>query len=483
MKRPRAGAEAVPSWTERMRLAWRQRPKPVGDAVAFLWYVLRRFDRDNGLMVASSLTYTSLLGLVPILAIFLAVLAAFPAFDQVRDQAMDFILSPLVPEASAVVFEQITTFLRNTRELTLVGILGLAVTALILLWTIESAFNTIWRVVEPRSWGTRLLAFWTILTLTPILIGASVSLGQWFAGWGEDEIVSLFWRLLHGVPALIPVLMQFAVFSLLFWIIPHRRMRLRHSLAGGAVAAVLFEILKIGFGYYLGFTDSYRIVYGALATIPIFLLWIYLSWCMILFGAEFAAAIPDWRLDREMQRVGPPTSAERLAMVLAILRAIGVSSEAGERPHREVLEHRIAGGAEAYSSGLGDLIRTGYVVVTEDERLAVARDLSDTTIFRLIRDLDLDLGIDVGPHFGQTSDGTPPPAWVRRLCDLLGTVDRTKRDLLALPVKAFMAEPRPGAARPASPVPDQPKPDQSKPDETKPDQSSGTPPVRGSIGS
>src|SRR3546814_10426888 len=113
-------------------------------------------------MVASSLTYTSLLSLVPILAIFLAVLGAFPAFDEIREQAREFLLAPLVPEAGAAAREQITIFLNNTRELTAVGVLGLAVTAFILLWTIESAFNTILRVVAPHPRGTRLIAFWKI---------------------------------------------------------------------------------------------------------------------------------------------------------------------------------------------------------------------------------------------------------------------------------------------------------------------------------
>jgi len=428
-------------WKRRFLRAWHQRPKPVADALSFIWYVLRRFNGDDSLMVASSLTYTSLLGLVPILAIFLAVLGAFPAFDEIRDQAKDFLLAPLVPEAGAAAREQITIFLSNTRELTAVGVMGLAVTAFILLWTIESAFNTIWRVVEPRSWGTRLLAFWTILTLTPILMGTSVSLGDWFQQKADDEIVGVFWRLVHGVPALIPLAMEVAVFSLLFWIIPHRRIRLRHSIAGGTVAAVLFEILKHGFSFYLGLTDPYRIVYGAMATIPIFLLWIYLSWCMILFGAEFAAAIPDWRLDRDAHRRSPPGPGERLAMAIAVLRAIWTATGDDERPHREVLEHRIPGGAEAYSRVLGELIQTGYVVVTEDERLAVARDLGDTTIYKLMRDLRLDLGTSVGPHFsvGRKDSGAMPP-WVQELRGLLTEVDKAKHGLLDRPVKDLLHE-------------------------------------------
>src|SRR5690606_3035921 len=229
-------------------------------------------------------------------------------------------------------------------------------------------------------------------------------------------------------------------FSLLFWIIPHRRIRLRHSIAGGAVAAVLFEILKLGFGYYLGLTDPYRIVYGALATIPIFLLWIYLSWCMILFGAEFAAAIPDWRLDREAQRSAPPGRGERLAMAIAVLRAIWTATGQDERPHREALEHRVPGGAEAYSRVLGDLIRTGYVVVTEDERLAVARDLNDTTIYKLMRDLRLDLGTRVGPHFGGHDGGKPRPAWVAERRRLLAKIDRAKHETLDVPLKELLRD-------------------------------------------
>lgn len=414
------------------------------DFLSFSVYAARRFNEDAGLQAAASLTYTTLLGIVPVMAIFLAILAGFPTFDQVREDIKNFILAPLVPDVSAQAREQIDIFLANTRQLTGVGILGLAVTSFLLLWTVESAFNTIWRVVEPRSWSTRLLAFWAILTLSPVAIGISVSLSNYLEYWSLTSAFGTIARFIGSIPVVIPLIVESLIFALMFAVIPHRRPRWRHCLIGGAVAGVLFEILKNGFGLYLSTAETYRVVYGALATIPIFLLWLYLSWSVVLFGAEVAAAIPDWRADRRAQMRSPPPPAEILAMALATLREIwNAPDDAVVR--RDDVEETLPGGGDVFGRVLASLIDRQYVAVTEDQRLVIARDLSEVTLYRLQSDLGLDLGTELGPDFSEHPDysGRDKPRWFVELNAVLARADASRREILGLPIKQFLAPPAP----------------------------------------
>lgn len=414
---------------------------PVHNAASISWYVCKRFYDDNGLGVASALTYTSLLGLVPMLTIFLAILSGFPAFGDMRDQIKEFVLSPLVPEAGDVVRDHINLFLSNTQQLTAFGVIGLALTSFLLLWTIESAFNTIWRVVEARPWSIRLLAFWAILTLSPLIVGISLSVKNYFealalaAGLGDTP------AFLERVPHFIPLVMQFIAFSLLFWIIPHRRVRLRHCLIGGLVAALLFEMLKWGFSFYLTRAETYRIIYGTLATIPIFLLWLYLSWSVILFGAEVAAAIPDWRVDREAELRGRAPPAEQLAIAIAILRAIS-SAQDRERLHRDELEKAVPGGSRVFARALARLLAAGYVASTEDDCVVIARDLGGRSLFDLCADLGLDLGTDIGPEFAEIYDLAERArrGWTGRLSDTLIGLHRAKRELMGQSIRSYVTD-------------------------------------------
>lgn len=414
------------------------------DFVSFSAYALRRFNDDAGLQAASSLTYTTLLGIVPVMAIFLAVLAGFPTFDEVREEIKNFILSPLVPDASAQAREQIDIFLANTRQLTGAGVLGLAVTSFLLLWTIESAFNTIWRVVEPRSWSTRLLAFWAILTLSPVAIGISVSLSNYLEYWSLTSAFGTVARFIGSIPVVIPLVAESLIFFLMFALIPHRRPRWRHCLVGGVVAGVLFESLKNGFGLYLSTAETYRVVYGALATVPIFLLWLYLSWSVVLFGAEVAAAIPDWRADRQAQKRAPPPPAEILAMAVAMLRIIW-HTDAEEMLRRDDVEEALPGGGDVFGRVLAKLMDTHYLALTEEQRLIIARDLSGVSLHQLQVDLGLDLGTDFGPDFSEHPDysGRERPAWFEELHLLLKRADASRREILAIPLKQLIAMPEP----------------------------------------
>jgi membrane protein len=260
----------------------------------FVHVVRARFVEDRCTRVAGALSYTTLLALVPLTAIAFAVLSVFPVFRPIMDLLQDFIYSNFVPAAGEVVQKHLQQFAQNAGRLTAWGLLFLAVTSLMLMATIERTFNDIWHVPQRRMRVNRFLTYWALLTLGPILIGASLSITSYvvslplFAG---DSVLSGFRAFVLGT---LPAFFELLAFLLLYTVVPNHPVRLVHAVAGTLVAVVLFECAKRGFGLFV-VHFSYRKVYGALAALPIFLIWIYVSWVVILLGAVVAAVAPTWR--------------------------------------------------------------------------------------------------------------------------------------------------------------------------------------------
>ena len=265
-------------------------------ARVLLRLVLVRFKEDRCFQVAGELTFTTLLAFVPLFTIAFALFAAFPVFDDWSNAFKVFLLTTLVPEMGGkIITVYMQQFADNAAKLTVLGLVFLALTALALMVTIEGVFNAIWRVPRPRPIAQRLIIYWAALTLGPILIGASLSLTSWLVTQSMSlaaDTKDLQTFLLKTVP----ILLNVAAFGLLYFLIPNRRVLLRDALAGGAAAALAFELMKRGFALYIQLVPTYALVYGAFATLPIFLLWIHLSWVVVLFGAVVVAVLPRWRL-------------------------------------------------------------------------------------------------------------------------------------------------------------------------------------------
>lgn len=256
--------------------------------------VAQRFDEDRCTQIASSLTFTTLLSIVPIVTIALTVIAAFPAFGTVTAALQTFILEYMVPDSADVIATYTQQFTKNTAQLTAVGVSILAVTSIMMLLTIDHAFNNIWRVRRPRGIVQRVFVYWSLITIGPILIGASLSLTSWLVGQAVG--------LVQGLPGagvalltIVPIILTSTALALLYIAMPNRRIRLRDAIAGGLLGGVMFEIMKRGFAFYVAQFPTYTLVYGAFAAVPIFLLWIYLSWLVVIFGAVVVAALPEWR--------------------------------------------------------------------------------------------------------------------------------------------------------------------------------------------
>jgi len=299
-------------------------PRRIDDLRAFGRIVWRRFGEDKCLRVAASLSYTSLLALVPLVAVGFAVLSAFPVFETVQKDIQAFVFENFLPSAVDEAQAYIDQFVGKARGLTGPGIIGLALTAMLLLSTIESAMNAIFRVTRPRPLVPRVLVFWAVLTLGPLLLGASFSLSTYMVALTTSPEIEAFTGPLGRLARVLPLVLAVAGFTVFFTIIPNRPVKIRHALIGGLVSGILLSGLRYGFAQYVTHFPTYETLYGALATVPIFLVWMYLSWVVVLIGAVVAAALPSWRRGR-----GDP------------LRPL---SGLGSR-----LRHRFAGGRRRYA--------------------------------------------------------------------------------------------------------------------------------------
>jgi membrane protein len=266
--------------------------------------IARRFTEDRCMQIASSLTFTSLLSIVPIVTVAVTVITAFPVFKGVTAALQSFILQNLVPasvESVAIYTQQFTV---NAAKLTAVGIGFLVVTSIMLLITIERAFNHIWRVGRPRPVVQRVFVYWTLITVGPISIGASLTLTSWVVGQAVG--------LVQGLPgagffvlSLAPLVLTSLALTLLYIAMPNRRIGFGDALIGGFLGGLAFEAMKRGFGLYVASFPAYTLVYGAFATLPVFLLWIYLSWLVVIFGAVVVASLPEWRVAAGQRRAVP----------------------------------------------------------------------------------------------------------------------------------------------------------------------------------
>lgn len=262
----------------------------------FFLALAQRLREDRGFETAGSLTFTTLLALVPLVAVALAVATHLPGFARAMDTLGRFASNQLLPAGSAMVTRQIAAFAENAGELTSVGLAFLVVTSVMLVHTVEEALNRIFRVERRRHLLRRLLVYAAVLTLGPALIGASLYLSSALV------VHSLGYLDLDEYRRAAVSLLAFAAtcmaLTLAYLVVPYRSVAAGHAAVGGVVAGVAFELAKRGFGLYVVKFPTYTLIYGAFAIIPLFLLWLYVSWVVVLFGATLTASLPAWRAGR-----------------------------------------------------------------------------------------------------------------------------------------------------------------------------------------
>ena len=322
---------------ELMQFPW----QPMGRT---LW---SRFREVRLGMTASSLTFTTVLALVPLFTLGLAIFTAFPIFAKVQDQLQRWLIDSLVPESiSRQVLGSLTQFSKKANRLGLVGLIAVVMTSLALLVTIDRTLGQIWRVNRPRPWGQRVLIYWAGLTLGPLLLGGSLAISSYlFTGYLSDYA--------DWLPVTVRSLLDLVEFGLLaatvtglYYYLPNTRVDWRHALTGGVAVALGLELAKNLLAIYLAQMPTYSAIYGAFSAVPILLVWIYVAWVVVLLGAVLTASLPE--IGRQAKRpVDGPGWSFRLALeTLGLLRDARVNSPQGlrliEMASQLKIEHRHA---------------------------------------------------------------------------------------------------------------------------------------------
>jgi len=285
-----------------------------------------RFREDRLGLTASSLTFTTLISLVPLVTVMLAVFSAFPMFATFQDSLQKYFLQTLVPENIAKpVLAALTQFASKANRLGTVGLILLVLAAIALMLTIDRTLNAIWRVRTPRPIAQRVLVYWAAATLGPLVLGVSLS----FTSYALSASKGLVGEIPGGVSFLLGALeflLMAAGFAGLFHYVPNTHVRWRHAIAGGSFAAVGIEIAKRALGWYLAQVPTYSVLYGAFATVPIFLIWLYLGWVIVLLGAVVAAYAPSLQMRVTRWPDGP---GARFQLAVAVLRVLDATRSQG----------------------------------------------------------------------------------------------------------------------------------------------------------
>lgn len=235
---------------------------------------------------AAALTYTTLFALVPLITVMYSVLSMIPSLQQGRGAIEELLLGNLVPSSAETIMGYLYEFSEQARQLTTIGIVLLMVTAFMMLRSIEDSFNKIWLVKKGRKGVSSFLLYWAVLTLGPLLLSAGIGVSSYIASlslWKEDWVPSS-WVLMLAI--VVPYITSFLAFTFIYWAVPNIKVPLKHAAIGGAFVALLFQIGQEIFAEASTFFPSYQLIYGAFAAVPLFLMWLFLSWSVILLGSE-----------------------------------------------------------------------------------------------------------------------------------------------------------------------------------------------------
>lgn len=271
--------------------------------LSFFHYLGKRVKKEQLQVIAGYLSYVSLMSLVPMMVVALSVATAFPIFADIHHSVEQFVYNNFVPTASDVVQQYLSSFVENASKMSAVALSFLFIAALLLISSIDKTFNNIWQVTKKRRAITSFSMYWMILTLGPILVGASIAITSYIVSLVslgvEDSfgITNMFFRML-------PLLSSMAAFMLLYMLVPNKPVPFKYAFSGALFAAILFEFAKKIFAEYLTAFPSYQAIYGALAIVPILFLWVYLSWLIVLGGAVITVSLQEYELESDIEGAG-----------------------------------------------------------------------------------------------------------------------------------------------------------------------------------
>lgn len=344
----------------------------------FLW---QRFIDDKCFETAGALSYTTLVSLVPLTVAVFAMVSAFQVFEGARDSLLDFVFRNFVPAAGMQVQNALTSFASNASKLTGISILVMLFSALSMMVSIEDRLNRIWRVYQPRGWGSRLLLYWAALTLGPILAVGGLAATSYVTAMPllRDATVPL--NLGQQLLRVLPFVVTFVTLWLMYTLVPNCRVPRRDATIGALLGAVLFEVARWGFALFVRNAHNYQQIYGALAVIPIFLLWIYLSWVIVILAASVAAALSAYEYHAPAQEL--PEGAEFLGLLVVLKHFVQAQREGGSLDPAEVRAREPYLRSALVAAYFEDLQRAELIRRGESGGWLLCRSLDSTDLLRV----------------------------------------------------------------------------------------------------
>ncbi len=341
-------------------------------SMGFLLYVWRRFGQDRCQAVAANLTLTGLLALVPLLTVMVSTFKLLPGMKGARRSLEDFLFEHFVPGGGAAVKTHVLEFVDRASQLKLAGAVMLFITALMLMGTIDKAINAIWGSQHSRRVGRKWLIYWALLTLGPLLIALSVGVSSYL--FSLPYVREATGGARSSLTFLLPLTLTTLGLYVLYAWVPTRYVKSSHALGSALIAAILFELAKRGFGLFVASMPTYKAIFGALAALPILVIWMYMSWVIMLLGAELCHALGAYR---------PQSGKVRDPFLVALLLLQQVM--AGQR--RAVLSNvaTVLSAVESENAVdvLAELENKGLIGRVREDELCFARDQDELTLFEL----------------------------------------------------------------------------------------------------
>jgi membrane protein len=385
-------------------------------------YLFSRFKADHCMETAAALTYMSLFALVPLLTVIYTMASAVPAFQGLEQQLQDFMFEHLMPETSSELESYLSDFSQQAKNLTGAGIVFLVVTAVLMLRNIEKAFNRIWRARENRSGVSSFLLYWAVLSLAPITIGVALAISTYLSSFSHVlDRYDIF-----GMKAILlqvaPLVLNTAAFTLLYAAVPNCRVPIKHSIVGGVFAAITFNLARSVFTD-LVVGSNYTFIYGAFAAVPLFLLWIYLSWNIVLLGGIMVHSLSAYQSAEQASR---PT----------VLKALDVLYLFWDRQQsgRTVREIELLNNRQEITRGLDSetwrelrdiFMRRNIITQNDRGHYLLSRDLHGVRFWQLKEWVNDEQPLD-------DSDITAGMAWQKDAYKLLREQRSQQRELLGM---------------------------------------------------
>jgi membrane protein len=343
----------------------------------FAKYLWQNFADDNCATSAAALTYQSLFAVVPFLTLMYGMFRIASAFDGLGQKVEELIFGNIIPGNVSVVQDYLHDFSNQTSDLGIPSVMLLAVVSFMMLVTIERTFNDIWSVKSPRHGFQRFLIYWLVLTLGPLFFGIALATSTYLMSLSFITDVARSTQFLDCLP----IMLSSVTFTLIYYVIPNSVVPLRHAAIGGVVIAILFEFAKLIFATVMP-QSSFEVIYGAFVAVPLFLFWIYVSWTIILLGAEFVKSLGVYRFS------GSHKVEERLFQIIFLLELFYRAHQKGEViTELDIRDHGSRINLEEWSVYKHQLIELNLIRAVEKGGLVLSKDLGEISVWDLYTSL------------------------------------------------------------------------------------------------